>query len=488
LVFIWSLELGAFASVLIWLLALGITVSLRDLDFGFWNLEFLPYLPRGVNIVQITPGAGGMYCGGCFRDNALVGALRQLGHDTLMLPLYLPLTLDEVDQSAGTPIFFSGVNVYLAQKMPWFRRAPDWLHNALASPKLLRLLGGMAGRTRAEEVGELTVSMLRGEEGNQAREVDVLVGWLKANHRCDVLSLSNVLLAGMARQLKEQLRAPLVCMLQGEDTFLDGLPAPLRATAWAILSERARDIDLFIAPSRYCGELMSRRLSLPSERVRVVHNGINLDGFPDHASRVTHQEPVLGYFARMCQEKGLALAVDVFVELKKRGRVPNLKFHIGGGYGPGDEPFVEEQKGRLQAAGVLADTKFHPNVTRQEKILFLQSLDVFCTPALYGEAFGLYVIEAMAAGVPVVQPRHAAFPEIIEDTGGGVIVEPNAAALATAIEDLLLNPARARALGEAGRTAVLQGFNVQRMAEGVLNVYREAVTRSQPSTVNRQPA
>src|SRR5688572_24127724 len=159
-----------------------------------------------------------MYCGGCFRDNALVAALRKLGHDTLMLPLYLPLTLDEADQSAGTPIFFSGVNVYLEQKMPWFRSAPDWLHRALASPHLLKLLGRMAGKTRAEEVGELTVSMLRGEEGNQAREVDNLVGWLKENHRCDVLSLSNVLLAGMVRRLKTELKAPVVCMLQGEDT------------------------------------------------------------------------------------------------------------------------------------------------------------------------------------------------------------------------------------------------------------------------------
>ncbi len=429
-----------------------------------------------------------MYCGGCFRDNALVAALRNLGHDTLMLPLYLPLTLDEADQSAGTPIFFSGVNVYLEQKMPWFRRAPDWLHRALASPKLLHLLGRMAGQTRAEDVGELTVSMLRGEEGNQAREVDQLVAWLKANHRCDVISLSNVLLVGMARKLKEQLRVPLVCMLQGEDTFLDGLPERQRATAWKILAERAQDIDLFIAPSRYFGELMARCLGLPAERVRVVHNGINLDGY---GSKPKTQNPkpemVLGYFARMCPEKGLALAVDVFIELERRGTVSNLKFHVGGGCGPGDEPFVEEQKGRLDAAGVLNEVKFFPNVSREEKISFLQSLDVFCTPALYGEAFGLYVIEAMAAGVPVVQPRHAAFPEIVEDTDGGIIAEPNAKALADAIESLLSNPDRARCFGEAGQRAVLQRFHVQRMAEDVLNVYHEALpSGSQLSTLNSQ--
>ena len=430
-----------------------------------------------------------MYCGGCFRDNALVAELRKLGHDTLMLPLYLPLTLDEADQSAGTPIFFSGVNVYLEQKFPWFRGAPEWLHRALASPALLKLLGGMAGRTRAEELGELTLSMLRGEEGNQAREVDELVTWLKTNHRCDVFSLSNVLLAGMARRLKQELRAPVVCMLQGEDAFLDGLPAEQRAMAWKILSERARDIDLFIAPSQYFGDVMARRLSLSSDQVRVVHNGINVEGYKSARQRLKNGDStVLGYFARMCGQKGLGLAVDVFIELKKRGKVSGLKFHVGGGYGPSDVPFVEEQKGRLEAAGVLADAKFFPNVSRVEKISFLESLDVFCTPALYGEAFGLYVIEAMAAGVPVVQPRHAAFPEIVHATEGGIIAEPNAAALATAVEELFLQPNRARALGASGRTSVLQRFTVERMAEGVLNVFREAVARSQPSTLNSQIA
>jgi glycosyltransferase involved in cell wall biosynthesis len=441
-----------------------------------------------VKVVQITPGAGGMYCGGCFRDNALVAALRKLGHDPLMLPLYLPLTLDEADQTLGAPIFFSGVNVYLEQKLPSFRRAPAWLHRVLASESLLKLLGRLAGKTRAEDVGELTVSMLRGEEGNQAREVDELVRWLKASHRPDVISLSNVLLCGMARRLKTELCAPVVCMLQGEDTFLDGLPEAHRAVAWQVLSTRARDIDLFIAPSRYFGELMGRRLNLEPQRVRVVHNGINTDGYATKPeTRNPKSEIVLGYFARMCPEKGLALAVDVFIELKKRPRMQNLNFHVGGGCGPSDEPFVNQQKQKLERAGVLGDVRFFPNVSRAEKISFLQSLDVFCTPALYGEAFGLYLIEALAAGTPVVQPRHAAFPEIIEATGGGVIAEPDAVSLANAIEELLLNPARARALGEAGQRAVLQHFNVQRMAEGVLNVYREAArSGSQPSTLNPQ--
>ena len=180
----------------------------------------------------------------------------------------------------------------------------------------------------------------------------------------------------------------------------------------------------------------------------------------------------------MCREKGLPLVVDTFIEIRRRNRVPNLKLHIGGGCGPSDEPVVAEQKRELESVGLLGDVQFFPNVSREQKLDFLRGLTVFCTPALYGEAFGLYVIEALAAGVPVVQPRHGGFPEIIEHTGGGLIAEPNAAALADAIESLLLDPVRARALGDAGRAAVRERFSISAMAERVVTTYAEAMAAS----------
>src|SRR5947207_11545628 len=149
-----------------------------------------------MNIVQITAGAGGMYCGICLRDNALVAALRKMGHHVLMVPLYLPLTLDEKDESEGTPIFFSGINVYLEQKLPWFRKAPAWFHSLMESKKLLRWAGGRAAKTQPKELGDITHSMLQGEEGFQARELAQLIGWLK-NRKIDVICLSNALLVGL---------------------------------------------------------------------------------------------------------------------------------------------------------------------------------------------------------------------------------------------------------------------------------------------------
>jgi glycosyltransferase involved in cell wall biosynthesis len=444
-----------------------------------------------MNLVQITPGAGGMYCGNCFRDNALVAALKKRGHEVLMVPLYLPMTLDEDSQVAGVPTFFGGINVYLQQQSAFFRRAPKWLHSLLDSPFLLKLAAGRAAKTRAADVGELSLSMLRGEEGNQARELDELLAWLKTQPKPDTVLLSNALLVGFTRRLKSELGCKVVCNLQGEDAYLDSMPSPMREEVWALLAERCRDCDLFLAPSRYFGDTMARRLNLPAEKVKVVFNGISLDGYGDrrqvtgdkaapdaHVSPVTcHPSPTLGYFARMCREKGLDLLVETFIELKRRNAVPNLKLKIGGGCGPGDEPFVAQLKKHLRRAGCLADVSFHPNLTREQKVAFLQSLTVFSVPALYGEGFGLYLIEAVAAGVPVVQPRHGAFPELVEATGGGLIAEANAASLAVAIESLLCAPARAQALGEAGRRAVQERFTVDRMAEGVATL-AEALVRA----------
>ena len=423
-----------------------------------------------------------MYCGNCFRDNALVGTLRQMGHSTLMIPLYLPLTLDEEDQSAGTPVFFGGVSVYLEQKSALFRHAPRWLHRWLASPALLRWAGGRAAKTRAADVGDLMLSTLRGEEGKQACELDDLVVWLKQQPHPDVICLSNVLLIGLVRTLERELRSAVVCMLQGEDTFLDALPDSHRARCWQVLRERAADVDLFVAPSRYFGELMRGRLSLDAGRVRVVPNGINLDGYPEPRSPESGVRnagaPILGYFARMCREKGLDTLVAAYVILRQRDRVKNLKLRVGGGCGPSDEPFVNSLRDRLRATGLLGDVGFCPNLDRASKVAFLHSLTVFSVPASYGEAFGLYAIEALGAGVPIVQPHTAAFPELVEATGGGVLCEPgNADSLADAIEQVLLQPGQARALGEAGRRAVFEKFSAEAMARNMVAAFEQALQR-----------
>ncbi len=424
-----------------------------------------------MRIVQLTPGAGGMYCGNCLRDNAVVAALRRRGHEVTMLPLYLPLKTDEVDESHGAPVFFGGVNVYLEQLAPSLMgRLPNWLHDLLDSPRLLRWVGTAAARTRPEQVGELTLSMLRGEQGNQNREIDELVAWLAAHERPQVISLSNALLVGMLRRLKRDLGVAVAVTLQGEDTFVDALPERNRQAAWDVLGERLAEADLLVAPSQYYADRMVGRLHLPKDRIHIVPNGINLEGWRPSERRV--DPPTLGYLARLCPEKGLDRLVDAFLRIRAGGRVPDLRLHLAGGLGPGDQRFVEAQKRRLESAGLLGAVEFHPNLEHAAKQEFLRGLSVFSVPAHYGEAFGLYLVEAMAAGIPVVQPATAAFPELVEASGGGLICRADDAGdLAARILEVLLDPALAARLGQAGRRAAEQVYNSDSVAGRLAELY-----------------
>ncbi|MCC6235639.1 MAG: glycosyltransferase family 4 protein [Verrucomicrobiales bacterium] len=432
-----------------------------------------------MRIVQLTPGAGGMFCGNCLRDNALVAALRRQGHEVTMLPLYLPLKTDEPDQSLGKPVFFGGINVYLEQQSALFRRLPRWLHRLLDSPRLLRWVGTAAARTRPEDVGELTVSMLRGELGHQRREIDELVAWLRDHERPEVISLSNALLAGCARQLKRELGARLVITLQGEEAFLDALPPREREAAWNLVAERVAEADVLVTPSHYYARRLAQRLHLPESRFHVVPNGIQLAGWEVAPS--PPQPPRIGFLARMCQEKGLDLLVDAFLDLRRRGRVPGTRLAVAGSLGPSDEAFVTEQKRKLQAAGLLGETEFHPNLDHPAKQRFLRDLTVFSVPAHYGEAFGLYLVEAMAAGVPIVQPDTGAFPEILADSGAGILCRAHDAAdLSQRLEQVLVQPELAARLSTAGRRAAEERYHSDASARAfaALLVPRTAV----PST------
>jgi glycosyltransferase involved in cell wall biosynthesis len=279
----------------------------------------------------------------------------------------------------------------------------------------------------------------------------------------------------MARRLKRDLKTPVICTFQGEDGFLDALKQPYRAQSWQILGERAADIDLFIAPSRFYADLMGKRLGLANGKIKVVHNGIELNGF-EAAARQT--PPVLGFFARMCPEKGLDILVNAYLLLKQRNRVPGLRLKIGGSLGPSDEAFVESLKDKLRRGGVFSQTEFCPNLDKVAKQAFYRSLSLFSAPVRCNEAFGLYIAEAMASGVPVIQPKSSSFPELLAG-GGGVLYEPgNLNALAEAIEGLSLNREQAEACGLAGRKAAQEKFNIDAMAREMAAVYRNVMSKT----------
>jgi glycosyltransferase involved in cell wall biosynthesis len=413
-----------------------------------------------MRLVHLTAGTGSFFCGTCLRDHALVKALRRLGHDALMVPMYLPLVLDDFGSSEGTPLFFGGINVYLQQKFALFRHTPQWLDKLFDSAALLRQAGKRAGMTDPRELGEMTLSMIKGEDGYQVKELDKLLRWL-IDEKPDVVCLSNSLLIGLARRAREVLRIPVICSLQGEDAFLDSLAEPYRERCWRLLQERAVDVDRFVAPSRYYKTLMQERLRLDVDKTAVIYNGIDLDGFAP--ADVPPKFPTVGFLARMCRDKGLDLLIEAFIKLASR--VPDARLKVGGTQTDADRSFVNDLKGRLEQAGIAKAVEFRPNLTQAEKQRFLRELSVLSVPTRSGEAFGLFVIEALASGVPVVQPNTGAFPELIELTGGGVLVaRGDASSLAEALERLLLDPPDAVQLGRQGREVVNAQFTSDAMA------------------------
>lgn len=397
----------------------------------------------------------------------LVKTLRKFGHAITVVPLYLPWVSDNGLVRPDTPLFFNGVSCYLQQNYGLFRHTPGWLDRMLESAVGTNLAARRAGSVDPGELGPLTVSMLQGPDGRQKKELRRFLDFLGNSRPPQVILLSNAMLAGLAKPLKDALKCKIVCSFQGEHSFVDQLPAAHREAAWSLIRSGLQSVDACIAPSHYCRDLMAQRLQLPADSIRVIHNGILLENYPYAYGKP--QPPTLGYLARMTKEKGLDTLIEAYVLLRSRPGLEHLSLRVAGAATPHDRVYVEGLRERLVHEGMADDVEFHFNVSAEVKRDLLATISVLSVPATYGEAFGLYVIEAQATGVPVVQPRHGAFPEILEITKGGELVEPDdPEALASALAGLLLDPDRAEALGKTGRDNCLRHFSVEKMAGEVI--------------------
>ena len=435
-----------------------------------------------MRIAYLAAGAAGMYCGSCLHDNTLAAELLKMGEDVVLVPIYTPLRTDEQDVSRPR-VFFGGINAYLQQKFPLFRRTPRWLDGWLDSPRLLRLVAGRGLSVEAAKLGDLTLSMLRGEQGNQRKELEKLVDWLVDKVQPDVVHLSNALMLGLPRLIAARCGPPVVCSLSGEDIFLEKLPPPYYEHARTLLRERAQEVDAFVALNRYYADYMAEYLAVARDRIATIPHGLNLEGHGDRLGQPPGQPRRIGYLARVCPEKGLHLLVDACERLVRQSHAPAFELHAAGYLGASDRPYLAELERRAAAGALAGRFLYRGELDRAEKIAFLRSLDVFSTPTVYRESKGLPALEAWANGVPTVLPDHGAFPEMVAATGGGVLHQPlDAGELAEKLGDLLANPDRADELGRAGRAAVHSHFGAQAMAEETLRLYRRLGVKPSAST------
>jgi glycosyltransferase involved in cell wall biosynthesis len=423
-----------------------------------------------MKILSITAGAAGMYCGSCFRDNALAAELISQGHDVALVPVYTPTRTDEPNVSRPR-VLFGGISVYLQQFSPLFRKTPRVLDRLWDAPGVIRAVAARAVSTDARVLGDLTISMLQGEHGALRKEFDKLIDWCAGEPLPDVVNLPNSLLIALAAPLRAALTRPVCCTLQGEELFLDGLIDSYRERAIALIRSQVGTVDRFVAVSEHCARHMSALLEIPPARIDVVPLGINMHGY---APRAAAEGPFrIGYFARVAPEKGLHLLAEAYVLFRNRTRESAARLEVAGYMAPAHASYLSRVHRTLAAAGLEREFAYRGSVDRAGKLSFLSALDVLSVPATYDEPKGMFLLEAMASGVPVVQPKRGAFIEIVERTGGGLLVEPDQPeALAEGMYALWKDRALATRLGARAFAGVREHYTVARSAARLLQVYR----------------
>lgn len=423
-----------------------------------------------MRILSITAGAGGMYCGSCFRDNALAAELLRQGHDVTLLPTYTPTRTDEPNVSEPR-VFFGGIGVYLQQHFSLFRRTPWFVDRLWDSPLAIRLATRFSVKTDPRLLGELTLSMLRGEEGFQQKEILKLLQWLGKQPLPDIITLPNSLLIGLAAPLRRALGRPVLCTLQGEDLFLEGLGEAYRDTALELIRKQVDSVDGFVAVSEYYANFMSQYLGISPSKMSVVPLGIDLEGYETRARPPGERVFTIGYFARVAPEKGLHRLIESYRRLRESGELPRARLEVAGYVSPEHRGYLREIHSRIQDWGLGDEFHYRGVLDRRGKIEFLQGLDVLSVPSGYREPKGIYLLETMACGIPVVQPRYGAFPEIIEKTGGGLLVDSEEGDTTEGLLRLWKDPSLAEELGRKGSEGVRRHYNLKQMAERSLEVY-----------------
>jgi len=430
-----------------------------------------------MKVVNIVPGFGGtFYCGNCLRDSAYVKSIKASGHEAITLPLYLPLTSKDYTPENDIPVFYGAVNIYLKQNFRILRGMPKWLHNFFNSPSILRYAAKKSGSTRATGLEEMTISMLQGADGFQKEELDELIYFLKHHEKPDVVHLSNALLLGLAKKIREELQIPVVCSLQDEDVWVDVMDEPYRSQVWKLMGEKALDIDALIAVSEFFADQMRKKMSIPEDKLHVVHIGVDPSKYTVKSPNL--DVPTIGFLSRSNEENGFEILIDAFIKLKENPTFRNAKLKVTGGKTDDDNKFISKQIKKLRSKGFQNDIQFIEDFSTEGLSEFFEGLTLLSVPVLEGEAFGLYQLESLASGILIVQPALGAFPEVVETTGGGVVYQPNtSAALAQKLAEVLSSPDQIKQMSVNGRKSVEDKFNTSILIQKMIEVYESVISK-----------
>jgi glycosyltransferase involved in cell wall biosynthesis len=424
-----------------------------------------------MKIYAFTAGAAQMYCGSCLRDNTLAAELKAQGHDVILMPVYTPTLVDEKNVSASEHVFFGGISIYLQHYSRLFRKTPWFVDKLWDSTFALRAASRRSIPVNPRFLGEMTVSMLEGLDGPHKKEFDKMTGYLRHMDKPDVATLPNSLLIAMAKPVRDALGCPVYVTLQGEDLFLESLEEPYRSRSLKLIREQVPQVEGFVAVSEFGARLMSSYLDIPKERIHVVPLGVNTS---DLEMREPRSDGVfrVGYFARIAPEKSLHQLCEAYRWMRHEGGLPPSRLEAAGYLASEHKEYLGIIEKQMKAWGLDGEFHYHGALDREHKVRFLRSLDVISVPSIYAETKGLYVLEAMACGVPAVSPRHGSFPEMIERTGGGLLAAPNdPVSFGSEIMRLYRDPELRHTLGLRGHRGVREHYTAERMAKRAVEAY-----------------
>lgn len=425
-----------------------------------------------MKIVYLITGSGGsFYCGNCYRDMIYLRAIRKVpGFTASAIPLYLPP--DETDPATGVDknVFFGAISMYIREKVPFMKNMPAFFDKILDATPLLRMAAKRAGTTRTEGLEEMTLNMIRGEEAFPDKELDRLVNHLVKEGKPDIIHLSNSLIIGLARQLKKRMDVKIVCSLLNEDDWLDEMVEPYQSKAWEMIAREAPNVDSFLTPSNYYKDFFISKTGISSDNFSIIPLGFDAGTFV--AGEKDNKAPSLGYFCRINSQNGFDKLVDAFILLKKENSLPGLSLHVSGGYTGDDKPFIADQIRKIRTNNLSSFVRLYPWHQGNGKEDFFRNVHIMSVPVRKHDGYGLYILEANGAGVPVVQPATGAFPEIIEITGGGVTYFPDTIEnLSEAIKQLFNDNKLRQKLSEDGKVNVRSRLSLDIMSEGLSGVY-----------------
>jgi phosphatidylinositol alpha-mannosyltransferase len=243
-----------------------------------------------------------------------------------------------------------------------------------------------------------------------------------------------------------------------------------------ILRRVFANLDARIAVSRAAKRFVRQYFMAP---YRVIPNGVEVERFHPSAVQPLPElddgRPNILFVGRPEKRKGVGYLLRAYPQIKNA--FPDARFII---VGAGD--WEESPYRAYIERHAMRDIHIAGYVSEEDKARYLRSAHVFCAPAVQGESFGIVLLEAMAAGLPVVASEIVGYRDVVTDGQEGILVPPrNASAVAEAVCRILEDRTMAASMGAAGiEKAAL--YSWRRIAEQILDLYVRTGNRPLPST------